>query len=371
MKKNSLLLVGIVVFALVAYLIFRPTPALKIGYVSGTTGALAEVGVDGRNAFLLKIEEVNSEGGINGQMIEPVVLNDQNDPEQVPVVHEEFDEEEVRFIVGHIISSLDEAVLLEAKKDKLILSASMSSAKLDGIDDNFVRLTSSYANQVAVLSDYIWSVKGVGSLTVVYDRRNAAYAQGFYETLSEIYPGTVVHGIAVDGETDFSKDVIDEMLSQPTDGIVMITPSLTTATLCQLLDQKDMDVQRFGVSWSMTNELFKEGGQTVNGLELVYIDLADEYATAYTSFRNKFIEAYGYEPSTICYNTYEAISVMVEAIEASGDLTVSDVKGHLVNREFSGLWDDILIDPYGDRQQEFYMYQAYNGQFNKIDYQQP
>lgn len=357
-KNYITVIIGLLVTSVVVFFIVYSNRPIRIGYASGTTGALSEVGVDGRNSFLLKIKEVNDAGGINGRKIEALVLDDHNDPEMIPLVHEKFEAEEVEFIVGHILSVLGEAVLEEAQKEKLILSASISSALMDGIDDNFIRLASSYAGQVDHLSNEI-AKDGIESLSIVYDLRNKAYAQGFYETMAEVYPGEILNVYSIGDEDSLSVSEISDLIeANPSQGVVYITPAVETAKFAQIFYTKGVEMSQYSVSWSMTNDLFIEGGKAVDGMQFVYVGISEDYTEAYQMFTNRYVQAYGTQPSTICYNTYEMTSILIEALESQRTTDITKIKNAIVGHEFEGLTDKITIDAYGDRQQQFAMYIA-------------
>ncbi len=367
MKKNIIGIIVISTIIVITFFVTKGEETILIGYSSGTTGMLSEFGVDGRNAFLLKVKEVNENGGINGKLIDTLILDDKNDPNEISVVHNKFKEKEVNFIVGHIISALDEALLEEAKdKTKLILSASISSAKMDGIDDQFIRLTSSYAGQVKHISNYMYDIDNIKSLTVVYDLRNKAYTEGFYNMLREVYDGEII-GYSIADQEDLSETVIDKIKDNPTEGILMLTPANVTAILCQLIDINEMKLAKYSVSWSMTNDLFEDGGKSVDGMKLVYVKPTDEYTDDYEDFRQRFINEYDYEPSSICFNTYEATTVLIEALINTKSLDVGKIKNEIIGNTYKGLLGDIVVDNYGDRQQPFIMFEVKDGQFIPLE----
>lgn len=367
MKKYITLFSIIIILVVLVFVVTSRKEPLKIGYVSGTTGSLSEVGVDGRNSFLLKIKETNEAGGINGHMIETIIKDDENNPELVPLVHDAFDDEGVHFIVGHIISALDSAVLEEAKDDnKLILSASMSSALMDGIDDNFIRLASSYTGQVYHINDYMEDVDHIQSLSVIYDLRNATYTEGFYKVLSSVFEGDI-YGYPINADDEVADIILNQIASQPTDGILLLSPASVTSQACQIMPNHDIDMEKYSFSWSMTNDLFEDGGNTVEGLKLVYVHYAEDYEGKYDAFRRRFIEEYDYEPSSICYNTYEMTSLLIESLEATDSFEPEVIKDYILNNSFDGLLGSISIDSYGDRIQTFAMFEVQDGEFIVID----
>lgn len=370
MKKSlRRILLSVILLAgiLLCVVLWQRTLSLPVGYASGTTGMLSEVGVDGRNAFLLRVEEINAAGGILGRKVEPVVLDDQNTPEGVALVHQAFDARGVHFVVGHILSVLDGAVLAQATNpSKLILSASMSSALMDGIDDNFIRISSSYLGQVDRMHRYMVDTDHLQSLSIVYDLRNKAYAEGFAKAMEARFTGPVtLYGIDEDAA---ALAVITEQVKQnPTEGLLMLTPANVTALICQTLQTQQIDMKTYSVSWSMTNDLFKDGGRAVEGLKIVYIRTDPQYEAAYQAFHDRFVRAYGYEPSTICYNTYEITSVLFEAMRRTGSIDVGTVRAELLEGHFEGLYGSIDIDDRGDRVQRFVMFTVKDGTFVALE----
>lgn len=355
------------VATIAAFILLNHNSPIKVGYVSGTTGSLSETGVDGRNAFLLRIKEANEAGGIDGRMIETMVQNDENDPEKVPEVHDAFEEAGVEFIIGHIISGLDMSVLEEAKsEDKLIMSASMSSANMDGIDDNYIRIAGSYAGQVEYMSNYMYDVDGIDSVSVIYDMRNQAYAEGFYLTMIDMFPGKVINGYPITGEAGEEEGVVEAILADNPQAVLMITPAVETATYCQLLDVSRLQASKYSVSWSMTNDLYTNGGSSVEGVKIVYVPYENAYQENYDAFVQRFIDEYGYEPSSICFNTYEITSMFIEALRMVDTIDVNSVKEAMIGMEYQGLTDLIYMDEYGDRIQHYTMYEVIDGEFVDI-----
>ncbi|HPT84028.1 MAG TPA: ABC transporter substrate-binding protein, partial [Limnochordia bacterium] len=52
------------------------SPVIKIGLISSLTGAVSTYGQSVRNAVTLAIDDINAAGGINGQQISLVILDD-------------------------------------------------------------------------------------------------------------------------------------------------------------------------------------------------------------------------------------------------------------------------------------------------------
>jgi branched-chain amino acid transport system substrate-binding protein len=54
-----------------------PPEPLKIGYLGGLSGRVADLGEAGRSGALLAVEEINGLGGVNGRKVELIVQDAQ------------------------------------------------------------------------------------------------------------------------------------------------------------------------------------------------------------------------------------------------------------------------------------------------------
>ena len=367
MRKYVIFILIILALAVGVFAYKRPRP-ITIAYVSGTTGDLSELGVDSRNGFMMHVEEINEDGGIKGRPVEVVIYNDQNNPDMIAGIHGDIEEAGIHIVVGHLISALDQAVLDRAQDDVLIFSPSISSALMDDRDDNFLRLTGSYRGQVERLADHIYDTQGIEAVTLVYDVRNRAYSEGFSDYFKEVYKGQVRVSFPV-GASEAPEDMalIEALEDSGTEGVVMITPANVTARLSQSLEKAGLTLERFSVSWSMTNDLFSDGGSSVEGIHFVYVDYEDETSERYKAYERNFFNRYGYEPSFISALSYETAMVLMEAMKESDDLTVTAVKESIVGHSFEGLNEAIEFNEFGDRKQPFIILESKDGQFIPFD----
>jgi branched-chain amino acid transport system substrate-binding protein len=82
--------------------------AYKIGFVGGLTGKSSDLGIQGRNSVMLAVEEINSQGGINGRPLQLITKDDKQDPQTALKVDRELIDEGVITIIGHMTSTMSE-----------------------------------------------------------------------------------------------------------------------------------------------------------------------------------------------------------------------------------------------------------------------
>ena len=70
------------VLLLAALAACSPPEPLRIGFIGGLSGRVADLGEAGRNGAQIAVEEFNQAGGINGLPVELIVRDDGQNPEK-------------------------------------------------------------------------------------------------------------------------------------------------------------------------------------------------------------------------------------------------------------------------------------------------
>jgi ABC-type branched-subunit amino acid transport system substrate-binding protein len=76
-----LLRVAILVTLASGMIACTPPEPLRIGFLGGLSGRVADLGIGGRNGAILAVEMRNQQGGINGRRVELIAEDDQQDVE--------------------------------------------------------------------------------------------------------------------------------------------------------------------------------------------------------------------------------------------------------------------------------------------------
>ena len=119
-------------FSLVVFLAIPVGSAIsgapfKIGYSNSFSGFLAFMGSAGRDGFLLRVDEINAAGGINGHKLEVIVYDDESDVTKGALTFEKLiDSDNVHMVVGnnHSGIGIQNAALAEKNKIPYIMLGS-------------------------------------------------------------------------------------------------------------------------------------------------------------------------------------------------------------------------------------------------------
>ena len=84
---------------------------MKLTRASDLSSKSSQLGVDARNAAQLYINEVNDTGGINGHPVELVVKDDGSDKNKAVLAHNDFNDEGVNYVIGHLTSDMAQTII--------------------------------------------------------------------------------------------------------------------------------------------------------------------------------------------------------------------------------------------------------------------
>ena len=79
---------------------------IKIGFVGGLSGRVADLGIGGRDGALLAVEHWNQNGGVNDRAVQLLVRDDQQNVETARKIVKQLLSEGVVAIIGHMTSSM-------------------------------------------------------------------------------------------------------------------------------------------------------------------------------------------------------------------------------------------------------------------------
>ena len=343
--------------------------SIKIGMVASLTGKQSQLSIDARNAVDLAVDELNKKGGINGHLVELIVKDDENSIEIGLEKHQEFKEENVSILMGHMTSTMSEAILAQQNGDLLFISPSISNEKFTGIDDYFLRTCPLTIKQGDIFLEYIANT-GLRNITLIYDTINSEYSttlSSYIKTASKRIDNLNITLIPFDSGSYQLSELLEQVDYENTDSAFIIAQATDTAFIAQKLKQGRDDIELLSVSWSMTKDLIENGGKYVEGMHFVGLYHAREKSEALVDFENSFYDKYGYEPSFISILAYDSFNMLAQALKNTNTINPDSVKKSMLEiDEFIGLEESFSLDKFGDSNRNYLIYELKEGQFLPI-----
>lgn len=349
----------------------REKPPIKVGFSGGLTGKFSDLGTAGRNGVTLAVEELNAAGGIHGRRVELITRDDRQEPDAAVQADRELIDEGVAAIIGHMTSVMSMAAqpLINEKK-MLMISPTTSTARLNGLDDYFIRVVQTIGVNAGILAEHVYTVSGVRNVGVIYDLSNRAftedYVSGFRSRFEDLGGRISAVETFQSGPGAAFPELVQKTLSSGAEGLVIAASAVDAAMICQQMRKTGSGLPVFLSGWAMTQDFLQHGGTAVAGAS--FIEFFDRESTlpSYLDFKNRFIERFGEEPSFAAVFGYEAAQVLFAALARNED--VGALRETILRQKtFRGVQGDFEIDAYGDAKRTHVPITVKDGRFTSME----
>ena len=325
---------------------------VRLGFVAGLTGRVADLGVAGRNGVQLAVEQQNAAGGINGLPVELIVKDDEQNPETARRVVAELIDQKVEVIVGPMTSSMAMAVMPQINASKsILLSPTVTTTDLGGKDDNFLRviaLTTDYASKSA---RYQFEKRGVRTVSIIYDSGNKSYTESwlnaFLETFSRLGGKVLLTKSFQSGKDTVFMPIVQELLAAQADSVLIVSNAVDSALICQQL-RKLSPTQRITMAeWASTERFTELAGSAAEGVVVSQFLDRNDTTPRYRDFVAAYRARFNQEPGFAGVAGYDAARVAFKAYDLRKE--GESIKSAMINRkDFQGVQQPLSIDRFGD-----------------------
>ncbi len=343
---------------------------IKLGLAAPMSGDAAAYGEIIRNGALMKIDEINEAGGINGRMLELVVGDERCDPKEAAAVAQNFaSNEDILAVIGHVCSSATLAAIPIYKEAGLpAVSPTATNVEVGRSSEWMFRDVYRDDFQGKFLAEYAKEVLGAKTVGIFHE--NNDYAIGLMEAFKAAAEdiGLEVVGMEsyVTGTVDFTPQL--SMFKELAPDAIFIAGYYQEGGLILSQAKKlGIETQFMGADGLNNPELISIAKDAAEGLiassPFVY-EAAGEEAMA---FKAKFEERFGLTPDWMAANAYDAVGIIAKAIEECGaDRTaIRDCLAGMNSKRkgYEGVTGVTFFDENGDCQKPAYVTIVKGGEF--------
>jgi branched-chain amino acid transport system substrate-binding protein len=366
-KPGTLLIIAVLSLLLSSC---SPREVVYIGYLGGLSGRVTDLGIGGLNGVRLATEIRNQQGGIKGRMVEIVEADDQQNPEIARQAVERLIDHKVHAIIGPMTSAMAMATVPLINQAKLLMiSPTVTTGDLNGLDDYFFRVIPTTRNFVKTNTNYYRHVLGLQRIRLVYDIRNKSYSESWLQEFTEAFQTSGGHPLPAiafssSDETRFP-ELARQTLQDKPDGIIILSNSVDAAMLCQSLRKLDPSISIGTSEWAATERLPELGGKSVEGITVAQFFDRQSTLTSYLKFKTAFLNRFKREPGFAELFAFDAANVIFEALDSK--LPKQSLKAAILAKSsFSGAQHRINFDANGDTEGQTFMVTIRNGSFTPI-----
>ena len=341
---------GLILFAALSGC--KPSEPLRIGFVAGISGRVADSGVTGRDAAQFAVEECNKAGGIGGRRVVLVTKDDEHRPEVAGRVVRELISEGVSAIVGPMTSDMGMAVVPIVDEARILMvSPAVTTEALTGIDDFFFRVVSTTRTFASRNAAYQIKTNRMSRVAAAYDLGNKFFTQNWLDNFRTAFAeggGEIITTVSFEsGKSTTFLQIAQDLLIAAPNGILIVANSMDSALLCLQIRRLNGSIPITLSDWGATERLLELGGKAVEDVTVVQTLDRDSQAPGYTAFRKAYMERFHREPGFPGVYTFDAMSLVLEALAKqkpgrSLKETVLDI------RRFEGLQGSYSFDDFGD-----------------------
>lgn len=347
-----------------AALVFGAAPAfaetIKIGVMGPLTGPWASEGRDMQRIVSLLADELNKNGGINGNTIEVLVEDDGGDPRTATLAATRLITMNPVAVIGTYGSAVTEAAQTIYDEAGVVQIATGSTAiRLTEKDMKSFFRTCPRDDQQGQSAVKTILKKGFKKVAILHD--NSSYSKGLADEIKEGLEKNKEADIVFfdalrPGEHDYST-ILTKLKGINPDVIMFTGYYPEAAMLLRQMQGMKWSVPMIGGDATNNTDLVKIAGDAATGFFFLSPPLpSDIDSKSSQEFLDAYHKAYGVYPNSVwAIAAGDAFKVIAEAIKA-GNTTSESIANYLHKdlKDYPGLTGNISFNAKGDRVGDLY-----------------
>ncbi len=345
--------------------------AIPVGFTAELSGKQSDLGVNVRNGVEMAVDEINAAGGISGRKIKLLIEDDLGTVEGAQAAQNRLIDAGATAILGHFTSSqtITGFAVAEAR-GTLLLSATASTALLSGKQDLFFRTVVSTDLIGHGAAQYLRQVKNFTRAAVIFDHDNDSYSTPMIAAFREQFTaldGQVLNetGFSSSSSPDF-QPLIKQLQELDPEVLLIVASPLDTAMIAQTIQMEGWSPAKFAASWAQGEGLIQNGGNAVEGLEIIIGFDINDPSPALKTFNKAYEKRYGRKPAFTAMEGYETMQMLATALKETSGKSAGLQEALLELKDFSGLTGPIQMDKYGDAIRPLYIQRVNGHKFETI-----
>ncbi|MDM7950817.1 ABC transporter substrate-binding protein [Hydrogenophaga sp.] len=317
---------------------------IVLGSIQDLSGPIAGFGKQIRNGMMLRVDEANEQGGVNGRKIRLLVEDSKYDPRNAVLAAQKLvNQEKIFAMVGHLGTAQNMAAMPVQFQKNVINFFPVTAARQ--MYDPFHKLKYAFAapyyDQMRVGVPKLAKEKGAKKVCAMYqdDEFGLEVLRGAEEGLKAAGMAMAETTSFKRGATDFSSQM-QKLAAEKCDFVVMGTIIRETIGGIATAKRLGFNPTFLGSSASYTDLIHKLGGPAMNGFYSTMATqhpYADDPSQNIRFWANKYQTKFSEEPTVFSVYGYQLVDAFLKAAGKAGN--------NLTTESFIKAMDTMVIPP--------------------------
>jgi branched-chain amino acid transport system substrate-binding protein len=343
----------------------------RVGAIVSRTGAAAAYGEQVARGYDLAVDEINAAGGVRGHDLQLLYRDDSTSPEVgLSALRDLVEREQVPVVLGAVSSSVTLRLAPYCERRRVVLiSPSASTPQLTDAGEYVFRTYPSDVLEGASMAEF---ARDLGLDRVAILAVDNDYGASLAEVFAERFRASGGSVVAVltfpEGNVDALRDAVRALSGLAPRGLYVPAYAADFAAALDLLRETNAHPVVLGTS-SVTSESIRLAGPAAENVVFPMPSFdADADDPGISAFVAAFRDRYGAEPDVYAAHAYDAVRVLVTAVERAGSWEPDDVRDALLRIDnYEGATGRMAFDRKGDVVQYPRLYVARGGRFVAYD----
>lgn len=309
---------------------------VKIGLLNPMSGELSSYGEKIKRGVDLAVYDVNSKRMLGDRKIEIIMEDSQGDSKMsLNAVQKMINIDKVQYIIGGISSNVTLSVLpYTESRNVFLFSPGAATPKLSNMSKLFARNWPSNDAEANSAAHFIYSSLGAKKTSIVYVNNDWGLGlyNSFVKTYRELGGNVTAAYIYPYEEIDF-RNIISKLKKELGDVVYLAGNQREMGMFIKQLRENKIQVQVVANTSFLEKDCLNLAGNASNGVIVPTPGYnPSDTVRSIADFNDKFVAAYNYQPSLVDANGYDAVMLLVEAIDKVGE-EPEKVAGYIRNKK--------------------------------------